>query len=264
MSAGPASLNTDGADEQMPPDVSLPLLTGVAKLSQPNRAVYPYSVIPGGVRTAQELRDAISRDPVVADHYSDFASSKAQVVDSDSERLAYVSYRLGNEVFWTRRRLQIPRGEKLMTDGVNYARMRCANRISAVPQPRTSPLEPPPPELNAPLSLDWLTELTPSVPATVVALSTTLEGLPGAPEAKTPGTVGTTVPLFGGAVPMPAFFSVIPGAGRPPACRKGSVDPPCHPKPPKPVPEPGAVVLVSTGLGCLAYYWKRQSRSRTQ
>jgi hypothetical protein len=33
------------------------------------RAIYPYSVIPGGVESAAELRNSVTRDPVVAEHY---------------------------------------------------------------------------------------------------------------------------------------------------------------------------------------------------
>ena len=38
------------------------------------RPVYPYSVIPGGVESAQELKNAVLRDSVVAGHYAGFRS----------------------------------------------------------------------------------------------------------------------------------------------------------------------------------------------
>ncbi|HUJ82410.1 MAG TPA: hypothetical protein VLW83_11040, partial [Candidatus Acidoferrales bacterium] len=34
------------------------------------RFFYQYSVIPGGIQSGDELREAVADDPVVADHYS--------------------------------------------------------------------------------------------------------------------------------------------------------------------------------------------------
>jgi hypothetical protein len=36
------------------------------------RPIFPYSVVPGGVRDAHELQSAAAADPVVAQHYADF------------------------------------------------------------------------------------------------------------------------------------------------------------------------------------------------
>lgn len=41
-------------------------------MRQLGRAVYPYSVIPGGVHSAEDLAVAIERDPAVPGHYGDF------------------------------------------------------------------------------------------------------------------------------------------------------------------------------------------------
>src|SRR6266852_7612167 len=98
------------------------------------RPVYPYSVIAGGVRNAGELKTTISKDAVVLGHYSDFNFSKSRIIESKTEKLAYVSYRIGSHVFWTKKKLRLPKGEKLITDGVNYARTRCGNRISEAPK----------------------------------------------------------------------------------------------------------------------------------
>ena len=37
------------------------------------RTVYPYSIVPGGVYNAEEAKKAVARDPVVAEHFRDFA-----------------------------------------------------------------------------------------------------------------------------------------------------------------------------------------------
>lgn len=106
------------------------------------RVLYPYSIIPGGARDAAELRAAISSDPVVARHYWDFDLPKARKITLREDRLAYVSYRIGNSVFWTKRPLRIPSGETLISDGVHEARTRCGNRLSATPLAPVSPKEP--------------------------------------------------------------------------------------------------------------------------
>ena len=95
--------------------------------------VFPYSVIPGGAQSAQELAKAVQADPVVARHYSDFDLSRVRRVTLSSPRLLYVSYRIGNEVYWTKRKLALRKGETLLRDGRSKARTRCGNRISVSP-----------------------------------------------------------------------------------------------------------------------------------
>ena len=64
-----------------------------------NRPVYPYSVVPGGVTDARELKWAAQHDPVVASHYAGFDYDHARVVRLLLARAAYVSYRIGNDVY---------------------------------------------------------------------------------------------------------------------------------------------------------------------
>src|SRR6476646_3080538 len=48
------------------------LVSGPAEAAPPTdaqRAVFPYSVVPGGVDSVSELRQAIATDSVVAEHY---------------------------------------------------------------------------------------------------------------------------------------------------------------------------------------------------
>ena len=106
------------------------------------RHLYPYSVIPGGVQSGAELRTAAQNDPVVARHYADFDLAKARVISLDRDQMVYVSYRMGEEVFWTNRALKLPKGETVITDGVHEARTRCGNRISETPQAPLSPQQP--------------------------------------------------------------------------------------------------------------------------
>ncbi len=115
-----------------------------------SRRVYPYSVVDGGVHSVQELRSAIGRDPVVAKHYSSFKLDRARVIEAEADRHFHVSYRIGDEIFWTKKRLKVARGERLITDGTNFTRTRCANVLSEAPKGKTSPDEPTPEVLDTP------------------------------------------------------------------------------------------------------------------
>lgn len=108
-----------------------------------NRPVYPYSVVPGGVRSAQELKSAAAHDPVVAAHYAGFDYDRARVVRLVLARTAYVSYRIGNKIYWTRHRISLKKGETILTDGKITARTRCANRVEGLPQQAAAESEPP-------------------------------------------------------------------------------------------------------------------------
>ena len=120
---------------------------GIAGLSRaasatPLRPTFSYSVIPGGAWDARELGRAVEQDPVVADHYrdADIAAMRPEILPSD--RLAYVSYRVGDNVFWTKRRVRIRSGETILTNGQTEIRARCGNCISMEPLLPTSDDEP--------------------------------------------------------------------------------------------------------------------------
>ncbi len=106
------------------------------------RMVYPYSVIPGGVRSRGELAESLSEDRVAAAHFANFNISEARIVRTEETSLVHVSYRLRNKVFWTAKPVKIPKGEALITDGKETARTRCGNRVSATPQEPVSGEEP--------------------------------------------------------------------------------------------------------------------------
>jgi len=119
--------------------------------AQPSRPVYPYSVVPGGVEDAKELKWVAEHDPIVAAHYAGFDYARAQVVRLTLARTVYVSYRIGNHIYWTRRRVTLHKGEKVITDGRMTARTRCANRVEEAPQQaEASPVEPAPQKFDQP------------------------------------------------------------------------------------------------------------------
>jgi hypothetical protein len=115
------------------------------------RPNFPYSVVPGGVYSPDELRAATKNDPLVGQHYSDFNLQSARLVKLTEDVQQYASFRLGNRIFWTRNKLPIPKGEVLVTDGNSYARTRCGNRLSDAVMSDTTPLQPSDDVLSLPL-----------------------------------------------------------------------------------------------------------------
>jgi hypothetical protein len=167
------------------------------------RPVYPHSIVPGGAATVEELKAAIDTDPVVASHFSNFDLGSTRVETLKDPKIAHVSYRQGNEVFWTRKPVLIRAGEKVLTDGENIARTRCANQLSDEPGP-VSVFEPAAAVLDTP---DSQYRVIP--PTAIVATN-------GSPRA-TPGD-GTHPP---GAPPS----GNTPGAGTPGAGTPGATTP---------------------------------------
>jgi len=115
-----------------------------------SRLIYPYSVIRGGVYDANELRDALDHDPVAARHYFGFRRSLVHPAVSPFSEPVFLSYRVGNAIYWTSRPVRLPRGEAVLTDGEHYARARCGNRISPAPQTPVNDTEPPPKTMDIP------------------------------------------------------------------------------------------------------------------
>jgi hypothetical protein len=115
--------------------------------SRPNRPAYPYSVIPGGVGSVEELREIAEHDPVVANHFLGFDYRQAHLVAVSGKQSMYVAYRQGNKVYWTRKKIALHPGETLISDGKIVARTRCGNRVAVAPLG--------PPALIDPLEADF-------------------------------------------------------------------------------------------------------------
>ena len=134
------------AQNEVAPDVDFSDLLDTtdfdAAASLDDRPVYRYSVIPGGVYSADDLRHAIHADPMVAAHYQDLDQSKLQVRTIAHDQYAYVSYRKGDEVLWTRSKVLLRQGETIITDGTKQVRAKCGNCISLEPQLPTAADEP--------------------------------------------------------------------------------------------------------------------------
>jgi hypothetical protein len=211
------------------------------------RPMYPYSVIPGGVESASELRNAVDHDAVVADHYSDFDLAKAHVIVSDRDHMEYVSYRMGDRVFWTSHELLIRKGETLITDGAHTARTRCGNQLSDHAEQPTSAKQPSPEALESPTAAQAGDAAAP--PPELFAGNYLPEEFP------TPGGRPALPP--GGGVPGGPTGSLIPPVYYPFVGPPGTIT-----TPPVGTPEPDSLLLVAVGLGSLAAFALRKKRLR--
>lgn len=132
------------------PPLATPVITakapeGIAVADTPVRGarlVYPHSVVAGGVHSKSELATVIKQDRVVAAHYANINVDAARVVRVSEPRAVHVSYRIGDKVYWTAKKVMLAKGEALLTDGTNEMRTRCGNRISETPQMPVSKEEP--------------------------------------------------------------------------------------------------------------------------
>jgi hypothetical protein len=200
------------------------------------RPVFPYSVVPGGVRDAQELQKAASSDPVVAKHYSDFHIGKARTIQLERPVAMYVSYRRNNQVFWTRNKMMIPAGETLISDGENLARVRCGNRLSAVAAKPVAATDPDNEALETPEFIPpMLAELVPGDGAEV------FPGEPGAGAEPGAGPKPDPVPNHGSPSPpvLPPFLG--------PGVSPHTISIPVLPPPPVNTAEPGSLSLLFVG-----------------
>ncbi len=107
-----------------------------------SRPVYRYSVVPGGTHSPDELRDAIAKDAVVAAHYEKLDQSRLRAEVVPSDRYVHVSYRKGDRVYWSSKKLLLRKGETILTDGTTQVRARCGNCIAEQPAGPTSAEEP--------------------------------------------------------------------------------------------------------------------------
>jgi hypothetical protein len=221
--------------------------------------VYPYSIIPGGAATPAALARAIEHDPVVRAHYSNFDLGNVRLVRLTEPHVAHVSYRIGDQVFWTRRPLILRTGETMLTDGVHYARTRCGNQLAAAPlavsgdepaaevfdtplellkAPRTFPVVKLPTWTPTPLPVAVMAHVqqTPPFFGRVLAIPAGRIGAPGTP-AKT-SLEGDASPFPYVAPPSDTIDPLPPTTWVPPTTSEPPSDPPLPPNTPVPPGDP--------------------------
>ena len=232
--------NISAASRQAPADSFS--IAPTPELVQTDRALYPYSVIPGGVKNSGELQNAVAHDDVVAQHYSDFNIGKARVARLSEARSVFVSYRVGTRIFWTKNKLTIPAGETVVTDGEHTARTRCGNRLSEVPVGPVLNDEPSPVAMEIPAD----------------------GGLTAAPEAlaeiplAAPPTTSIVVPEHApGSIFIPPVVPIVPFSS---SSFTQGVPPIVPPQPPIGTPEPSDFLMLTGGFACI-WLLRRMARA---
>jgi len=238
------------------------------------RKVYKYSVVPGGVYTPEELAAARRLDPAVEEHFADFGRD-TRITRLKEDMYVYVSYRKGDKIYYTKKKHKVCKGEVVITDGTNYARTRCANRLTKVFKPPALVYhEPKPPEMDVVEAPDSRYEDVPTDPRVTqnYYMFPRVEDYPGSqtgaapggnsyPVANTPPSSEVILPQFvplGGVAPAlfaPLATTTTPGGGgggTTPGGGGGTV-----------VPEPAALGLMFTCGAVLLAIGKRLSRKRT-
>ncbi len=229
-----------------PLQASRDVLPPVIHEGRSGRVVYPYSVIPGGIQSIQDLKNAIAKDPVVSAHYATFRLEDARIIRLDRERSMHVSYRLDNQVYWTKRKLKLLKGETLVTDGVQTARTRCGNMISETIVAQAFPNEPTLQELNTPAESRYV----PGEPGSddrfhKLKPEPEPELEPNAPPGRGPSSGGGTGP-----------FIYIPSGPAGPI-----LSPAVHAPPPVvSTPEPGTAIQLLTSLVVLFFLLRRRPK----
>jgi hypothetical protein len=235
-----------------------PVLSSIQKpakvvVQQEKEKVYPYSVVPGGAKTVAEAKKAM-HDPAVKNHYAAVDFSKLKQVTLTSDLVGYVSYRVGDKIYWTSKKLRIRAGETVFTDGEHVVRGRCLNCYSSVPLLPTRLFEPTEATFDTPVELPLIALTFPKIPLETPVLPPPLEEftpivpvLPTSPATPPPGNG--------------RFFPIIPII--PPIHRHHNPPPTVPPTPPVTVvPEPPYVWFLVGALPILIFArWWRSHRS---
>lgn len=207
--------------------------------------VYPYSVVPGGLKSGQALRQAAAGDKAVARHFAQFDYNRAHLVRLTEPREVYVSYRIRDTVFWTQKRIRLQAGEMLLTDGKITARAKCGNQVSDTAKPEVSNEEPEEDVLDQPVALE------PMGPALPIRASLRAPELPA----------GQPVPpeLYASAFEFPYVSSELPLPPRNCALLGEAGGPECHKRrpPPASTPEPSTMILLASGLAGIGLRYRK-------
>jgi hypothetical protein len=230
--------------------------------SAPGRLIYPYSVVPGGVRDPAELKAVSEHDPAVREHYSRFDFRKARVVTVHQPRLVYLSYRIGDKIYWTTKKVRLHKGEQLITDGTITARTRCGNRVASLPQKYGFSREPSAAMFDQPIG-GSSTEI-PFPKDFHSALESRPNSSGWGPAALPPGSTGAGAlsPLGNGYLPIGSPLVPVKTCGKTGNGTCGSAAGPGPGPQSVPVPEPGSSELICAEILAAIVAWRVLSKEQ--
>lgn len=230
--------------------------------------VYPYSIIAGGVHNKREFEEAMRTDPVAAAHYASFNAAQFRIVKLQHAEEAYVSFRVGDNVYWTSHKVLLRKGSELISDGTHLGRTRCGNRVSKTPRLPTYNHEPSARELNTPVVPTVATKAFRASAPVIPGIFKPVTSTPNAPLLPGPGPVELAstsppayTPFIGGPLyPAPPGACATGAEGIGGRCTTERNKPP-HNTPDTPTPENGTWILFLTGAALLSGLAIRRKRA---
>lgn len=218
----------------------------------------------GRVKSVQNFWEEVSRDPLLRSYYQGFDWERARMFALESPVEAYLNYKKDGRIVRTRKKVALPKGDVIITDGERSVRAYCCNEL-------VLEVDGPPP--SPPLSRE-----TEDPGGGGQNLGADPEDLGPVQDPPVPQPDGDLDPLIASfyrsltPVALGPFPTVVdpPDSGRkepvhPPIPDFPPVDPdipvPQDP-PPAPVPEPSTLLLFIAGLGGLlaTRMWKGPAR----
>ena len=215
-------------------------------------------------------------NPAVADHYKAFDLAKLRQVTLSTDLVGYVSYRYGDQIYWTAKQIRLKAGETVFTDGQHIARGRCLNCYSAYPMMPVRNNEPSVEALDTPTEIPLIAMTVEPIPLPEppFALPPTARELsPAVPEV--PGVSGTSKGPFRWWLPLLPIVPILPFI--PPIHHHPTPPTEVVPVPPGGgggggsgppggvvVPEPSYVWLLLGALSALAVFHAARSRRRAR
>ena len=231
--------------------------------SKDERPVYPYSIVPGGVHDPKELERVFERDPVVAAHYHGFDFRRARVMQLTEDRTVYVSYRIAGKVYWTTKKVRLHRGEKVIMDGNMTLRTRCGNQVSENARKEVSPNEPAIAKMEQPIKVDPGTAMMiPTDFGSALTRPSMPEFVAGMPPYSLIMNNSGLLMLY--PPPLPSCGPKKTKKGGAPVVTTGGKKGKggdCSSTPVGEVPEPGTLVLLSTGLAGAYLRYRQRERA---
>lgn len=100
----------------------------IGRYKKPTRQVIPYSVVPGGVHSLDDLERAKGSGLLP----SDFDMSKVQFKLLDRDMDVHVTFMKDGKLHWSSRTIHVKAGEPVFTDGKYTILTRCGNLISFI------------------------------------------------------------------------------------------------------------------------------------